>query len=44
MVSLVSKNVKNQNVIYKSFIGENIISVYVTNNITNPDIKMWAIL
>lgn len=30
--------------LFKSFIGENIISVYVTNNITNPDIKMWAIL
>ena len=30
--------------LFKSFVGENIISVYVTNNITNPDIKMWAIL
>lgn len=30
--------------IFEAMRGENIISVYVTNNIKNPDIKMWAVL
>ncbi len=30
--------------IFLSFINQNIISIYLTNNITNPDIKLWAIL
>lgn len=29
--------------LFSSFANQNIISVYVTNNITNPDIKLWAI-
>ncbi|MCD8213082.1 MAG: type VI secretion system baseplate subunit TssK [Campylobacter sp.] len=30
--------------LFKAFAGENVISVYVTNNITKPDIRMWAVL
>lgn len=29
--------------LFKYFKGENIISIYLTNNIKNPDIKMWAV-
>ena len=29
--------------LFSSFANQSIISVYVTNNITNPDIKLWAI-
>ena len=29
--------------LFKHFRGENIISIYLTNNIKNPDIKMWAV-
>lgn len=29
--------------LFKHFKGENTISIYLTNNIKNPDIKMWAV-
>lgn len=29
--------------LFRDFKGENIISLYLTNNIKNPDIKMWAV-
>ncbi|MCW1360955.1 type VI secretion system baseplate subunit TssK [Campylobacter sp. US33a] len=29
--------------LFKDFKGENVISFYLTNNINNPDIKMWAV-
>lgn len=30
--------------LFQHFKNENVISLYLTNNIKNPDIKMWAIL
>ncbi|MWV62922.1 type VI secretion system baseplate subunit TssK [Helicobacter saguini] len=30
--------------LFSSFYNENIISFYITKNIINPDIKMWAVL
>ena len=29
--------------LFEHFKGENTISIYLTNNIKNPDIKMWAV-
>lgn len=29
--------------LFKQFRGESVISIYITNNIKNPDIKMWAV-
>lgn len=30
--------------LFKAFNGESIVSIYITNNIINPDIRMWAVL
>ncbi|MCR4942512.1 MAG: type VI secretion system baseplate subunit TssK [Campylobacter sp.] len=35
---------KNDENFISAFKGENTISIYLTNNIKNPDIKLWALL
>lgn len=35
--------IDKKDVLFKDFKNENIISLYLTNNIKNPDIKMWAV-